>query len=69
MTLPLSQAAYKTLFKLNLRLRALKGATLVNWTSATDWQMTVWRSNGISITLRQVCNVNFLNQIRYFLAK
>ena len=31
-----------------------KGATPVNYTSATDRQMTVRRDNVISITLRQV---------------
>jgi hypothetical protein len=36
--------------KLNLWLTAPKGATLVNYTSATDWQMAAWRDNVISIT-------------------
>jgi hypothetical protein len=40
--------------KLNLWLTAPKGATPVNYTSATDWQMAVRRDNVISITLRQV---------------
>ena len=38
----------------NLWLTAPKGATPVNWTSATDWQMVVRRDNVISITLSQV---------------
>ena len=41
-------------FKLNLWLTAPKGATPVNQTSATDWQITVRRDNVISTTLRQV---------------
>ena len=40
--------------KKNLWLTAPKGATPVNQTSATDWQMAVRRDNVISITLRQV---------------
>ena len=39
---------------LNLWLTAPKGATPVNQTSATDWQIAVQRDNVISITLRQV---------------
>ena len=41
--------------KLNLWLKAPKGPTSVNKTSAADWQMTVRRDNVITITLRQVC--------------
>jgi hypothetical protein len=33
---------------------ARKGATPVNYTSATDWQMPALWDNVISITLRQV---------------
>ena len=40
--------------KLNLWLTAPKGATPVNETSATDWQMAAQRDNVISITLCQV---------------
>ena len=54
---------------LNLWLTARKGATPVNLTSATDWQMAAWRDNVISILLRQVNNVDFLKQIRYFSIK
>jgi hypothetical protein len=50
-------------------LTAPKGPTLVNWNSATVWQMAARRDNLISITLRQVYNVDFLNQIRYFSIK
>ena len=39
--------------KLNPWLSAPKGATPLNWTSATDWQMAV-RRDVISITLHQV---------------
>ena len=35
-------------------LTAPKGATLVNWTSATDWQIAVLQDNVISIMLCQV---------------
>ena len=35
-------------------LTAPKGATPVNQTSATDWQMAVRQSSVISITLRQI---------------
>jgi hypothetical protein len=37
--------------------------------SATDWQMAARRENVVSITLRQVQYINFLNQIRYFSIK
>ena len=40
--------------KLNLWLTAPKGATPVNQTSATDWQIAVRRDNVISIALHQV---------------
>ena len=51
----LKQVINKTINKyINLWLIALKGATPVNYTSATDWQMTILRDNVISITLRQV---------------
>ena len=40
--------------KLNMRLTAPKGATSVNYTSETNWQMAVQRDNVISITLHQV---------------
>ena len=40
--------------KLNLWLTAPKGATAVNLTSVTDWQMALRRDNVISITLHQV---------------
>ena len=43
----------KLKIKLNLWLTAPKGATPVNQTSATNWQMAVGRDNVISITLRQ----------------
>ena len=42
------------LLKLNLWLAAFKGATPVNYISATDWQIALRRDNVISITLRQV---------------
>ena len=35
-------------------LTAPKGATPVNYTFATDWQMAARRNNVISITLRHV---------------
>ena len=35
-------------------LIAPKGATLVNLTSETDWQMAVQLHNMVSITLRQI---------------
>ena len=35
-------------------LTAPKGATPVNYTSATNWQIAIQPDNGISITLRQV---------------
>ena len=41
-------------YKLNLWLKAPKGATPVNKTSATDWQMAARRNNVIGIMLRQV---------------
>ena len=47
------QELSKKLVKLNLWLTAPKGATPVNYTSATDWQMAVRRDNVIS-TLRQI---------------
>ena len=40
--------------KLNLWLTAPKGATPVNLSSATDWQIAVRRDNVIRITLCQV---------------
>ena len=40
--------------KINLWVTAPKGATPVNETSATDWQMAVRWDYLISITLRQV---------------
>ena len=40
--------------KLNLLFTAPKGATPINYTSATDWQMAVQQDNVISITLHQV---------------
>ena len=40
-----------------------KGTILVNYISATDWKMAVRRDNVISIKLRQIYNVEFLNQI------
>ena len=40
--------------KTNLWLTAPKGATPVNLTSATDWQMAVRRDNVISIKLRLI---------------
>ena len=36
---------YYNKIKINLWLTAPKGATPVNWTSATDWQMAVQRDN------------------------
>ena len=47
-------------------LTAPKGATPVKETSTTDWQIAVRRDNVISTMLRQVYNIGFLNQIRYF---
>ena len=44
----------KIKIKINLWLTAPKGATPVNLTSATDWQMAALRDNVSSITLRQV---------------
>ena len=44
----------KKIIKINLWLSAPEGATPVNWTSATDWQMAVLQDNVISIKLRQV---------------
>ena len=46
---------------------APKGAKTVNWTSATDCQLAVRRDNMISISSVKSFNVDFLNQIRYFL--
>ena len=47
------EALQKGLSKLNMWLTTPKGATPVNYTSATDWQMAV-RRDVISITIRQV---------------
>ena len=44
----------KIKLKLNLWLTASKGATPVNYTYATDWQMASRRDNVINIKLRQV---------------
>ena len=44
----------KLKLKLNLWLTAPNGATPINYTTATDWQMAARRDNVISITLRQV---------------
>ena len=52
--------------KLYLWLTAPKGATLVNYTSATDWHMAVQRDNVISTAEVKSNNADFLNQIRYF---
>ena len=45
---------------LNLWLTAPKGATPVNQTSTTDWQMAVRRDIVISITLRRLIMSTFL---------
>ena len=48
----------KIKLKVNMWLTAAKGATPVNYTSATDWHMELRRNNVISNTLYQV---EFLN--------
>ena len=40
--------------KLNMCLTVLKRATPINWTSVTDWQMTVLWDNVISIMPYQI---------------
>ena len=50
-----ANSLYSTIESLkNLWLTAPKGATPVNYTSATDWQIAVGQDNVISIMLHQV---------------
>ena len=53
----LGHVVYSVLTKireLNLQLTPLKGATSVNQTSSTDWQMDAWLYNVINIMIREV---------------
>ena len=49
-------------------LTAPKGATSVNQTSATDWQMADWNMF-LALHPFKSIDVEFLNQICYFLIK
>ena len=51
---------------INLWLTAPKGATVVNYTSVTDWQMAARGIMLLAICSVKSNNGDLLNQIRYF---